>query len=217
MREYSKEMRLSFEKEGLGIYISGDPLEEYQEIWQKNITNKTSDFLLDEETDTTVVKDGQSAVIGGIISDKRLKYTKNEKVMSFLLIEDLLGTVEVIVFPRDYEKFSDKLIEDKKVFIKGRVSVEDEKDAKLICEKITTFEEMPKKLWIKFPNKETFEEKEAELMASLRDSEGVDSVVIYIESPKAMKTLPPNQNVNADSGLIDRLESLYGKENIRVV
>ncbi len=215
--EYSKEMRLSFEKEVLGIYISGHPLEEYQEIWQKNITNKTSDFLLDEETDTTVVKDGQSAVIGGIISDKRLKYTKNEKVMSFLLIEDLLGTVEVIVFPRDYEKFSDKLIEDKKVFIKGRVSVEDEKDAKLICEKITTFEEMPKKLWIKFPNKETFEEKEAELMASLRDSEGVDSVVIYIESPKAMKTLPPNQNVNADSGLIDRLESLYGKENIRVV
>ncbi len=215
--EYSKEMRLSFEKEVLGIYISGHPLEEYQEIWQKNITNKTSDFLLDEETDTTVVKDGQSAVIGGIISDKRLKYTKNEKVMSFLLIEDLLGTVEVIVFPRDYEKFSDKLIEDKKVFIKGRVSVEDEKDAKLICEKITAFEEMPKKLWIKFPNKETFEEKEAELMASLRDSEGVDSVVIYIESPKAMKTLPPNQNVNADSGLIDRLESLYGKENIRVV
>ena len=215
--EYSKEMKLSFEKEVLGIYISGHPLEEYQEIWQKNITNKTSDFLLDEETDTTVVKEGQSVVIGGIISDKRLKYTKTEKVMSFLLIEDLLGTVEVIVFPRDYEKYSDKLVEDRKVFIKGRVSVEEEKDAKLICEKITTFEEMPKKLWIKFPNKETFEEKEAELMASLRDSEGGDSVVIYIENPKAMKTLPPNQNVNADGELIDRLETLYGKENIRVV
>jgi len=215
--EYSKEMKLSFEKEVLGIYISGHPLEEYQEIWQKNITNKTSDFLLDEETDTTVVKDGQSVTIGGIISDKRLKYTKTEKVMAFLVIEDLLGTVEVIVFPRDYEKYSDKLVEDKKVFIRGRVSVEEDKDAKLICEKITTFEEMPKKLWIKFPNKETYEEKEAELMASLRDSEGGDSVVIYIESPKAMKTLPPNQNVNADSGLIDRLEALYGKENIRVV
>ncbi|MCM1175870.1 MAG: DNA polymerase III subunit alpha [Blautia sp.] len=215
--EYSKEMKLSFEKEVLGIYVSGHPLEEYQEIWQKNITNKTSDFLLDEETDTTVVKDGQSVTIGGIISDKRLKYTKNEKVMAFLQIEDLLGTVEVIVFPRDYEKYSDKLVEDKKVFVKGRVSVEEEKDAKLICEKMTTFEEMPKKLWIKFPDKEAFEKKEAELMASLRDSEGGDRVVIYIENPKAMKTLPPNQNVNADSGLIDRLETLYGKENIRVV
>ncbi len=215
--EYSKEMKLSFEKEVLGIYVSGHPLEEYQEIWQKNITNKTSDFLLDEESDTTVVKDGESVVIGGIIADKRLKYTKSEKVMAFLQIEDLLGTAEVIVFPRDYEKYSDKLIEDKKVFIKGRVSVEDEKDAKLICEKITTFEEMPKKLWIKFPDKETFEQKEAELLSSLRDSEGSDSVVIYIENPKAMKTLPPNQNVNADGELIDRLETLYGKENIRVV
>ncbi len=215
--EYSKETKLGFEKEVLGIYVSGHPLEEYQEIWQKNITNKTSDFLLDEETDTTVVKDGQPVVIGGIIADKRLKYTKREQVMAFLQIEDLLGTAEVIVFPRDYEKYSDKLAEDRKVFIKGRVSVEDEKDAKLICEKITTFEEMPKKLWIKFPDKESFEKRKEELMTSLRDSEGGDQVVIYIESPRAMKTLPPNQNVNADSALIDRLESLYGKENIRVV
>ncbi|MDE5598432.1 MAG: DNA polymerase III subunit alpha, partial [Lachnospiraceae bacterium] len=177
----------------------------------------TTDFLLDEETDMTVVKDGQPVTIGGIISDKRLKYTKNEKVMAFLQLEDMLGSVEVIVFPRDYEKNSDKLTEDRKVFIKGRVSAEDEKDAKLICEKITAFEEIPKKLWIKFPTKELFEEKEKELMASLHDSEGKDSVVIYIETPKAMKTLPPNQNVNADSDLIDRLEALYGKENIRVV
>lgn len=215
--EYSKEMKLSFEKEVLGIYISGHPLEEYQEIWHKNITNTTADFLLDEETDTTPVKDGQSVMIGGIIADKRLKYTKNEKVMAFLQIEDLVGTVEVIVFPRDYERNADKLTEDKKVFIKGRVSAEDEKDAKLICEKITGFEEIPKKLWIKFPTKELFEEKEEELLASIHDSEGKDSVVIYIENPKAMKTLPPNQNVNADSMLIDKLEALYGKENIRVV
>ncbi len=215
--EYSKEMKLSFEKEVLGIYVSGHPMEEYRDIWQKNITNTTTDFLLDEETDMTVVKDGQPVTIGGIISDKRLKYTKNEKVMAFLQLEDMLGSVEVIVFPRDYEKNSDKLTEDRKVFIKGRVSAEDEKDAKLICEKITAFEEIPKKLWIKFPTKELFEEKEEELMASLHDSEGKDSVVIYIETPKAMKTLPPNQNVNADSDLIDRLETLYGKENIRVV
>ena len=210
-------MKLSFEKEVLGVYVSGHPLEEYQEIWHKNITHKTTDFLLDEETNATLVQDGQPVTIGGIISDKRLKYTKNEKVMAFLMIEDLLGTVEVIVFPRDYEKNSDKLIEDKKVFVKGRVSAEDEKDAKLICERITTFDEIPKKLWIKFPTKEKFEEKEAELLGALRDSEGRDSVVIYVENPKVMKTLPPNQNVNADGALLGKLEALYGKENIRVV
>ncbi|MCM1154728.1 MAG: DNA polymerase III subunit alpha [Roseburia sp.] len=215
--EYSKEMKLAFEKEVLGIYVSGHPMEEYQDIWHKNITNTTADFLLDEETGEAAVKEGQSVTIGGIISDKKLKYTKNEKVMSFLQIEDLLGVVEVIVFPRDYEKYSHKLTEDKKVFVKGRVSAEEDKDAKLICEKITAFDEIPKKLWIKFPTRESFEEKEAELLASLHDSEGCDSVVIYVENPKAMKTLPPNQNVNADSALIERLEALYGKENVRVV
>ena len=215
--EYSKEMKLSFEKEVLGIYVSGHPLEEYQDIWHKHITNTTTDFLLDEETDATIVKDGATVTLGGIIADKRLKYTKSEKVMAFLQLEDLLGSVEVIVFPRDYERNADKLIEDRKVFIQGRVSAEEEKDAKLICEKITAFDEIPKKLWIKFPTKELFEEKEAELLASLHDSEGKDSVVIYIENPKAMKTLPPNQNVNADDKLIDRLENLYGKENIKVV
>ena len=172
---------------------------------------------MDEETDATIVKDGATVTLGGIIADKRLKYTKSEKVMAFLQLEDLLGSVEVIVFPRDYERNADKLIEDRKVFIQGRVSAEEEKDAKLICEKITAFDEIPKKLWIKFPTKELFEEKEAELLASLHDSEGKDSVVIYIENPKAMKTLPPNQNVNADDKLIDRLENLYGKENIKVV
>ncbi|MDE6750702.1 MAG: DNA polymerase III subunit alpha, partial [Lachnospiraceae bacterium] len=215
--EYSKDMKLGFEKEVLGIYVSGHPLEEYQEIWRGNITNMTSDFVLDEDTNAAVVKDGQQVTIGGIVADKRLKYTKNEKVMAFLQIEDLVGSVEVIVFPKDYEKNSDKLIEDKKVFVKGRVSAEDDKDAKLICEKITAFDEIPKKLWIKFPTMEQFEEKETELMASLHDSEGRDSVVIYIENPRAMKKLPPNQNVNADEALIERLEALYGKENVRVV
>ncbi|MCM1143260.1 MAG: DNA polymerase III subunit alpha [Blautia sp.] len=215
--EYSEEMKLSFEKEVLGIYVSGHPLDEYREIWQKHITNTASDFLLDEETNTTAVKEGQNVTIGGIIADKRLKYTKNEKVMAFLQIEDLLGTTEVIVFPRDYEKNADRLIEDRKVFVKGRVNAEDEKDAKLICEKILSFDEIPKKLWIKFATKEMFEQKEKELLASLHDSEGGDSVVIYIENPKALKTLPPNRNVNADAALVGKLETLYGKDNIRVV
>ncbi len=217
VEEYSKEMLLGFEKEVLGVYVSGHPLEEYEEVWHKNITNTTSDFVLDEEADATVVKDGQKVTVGGIISDKRLKYTKNDNVMSFIQIEDLLGTVEVIVFPRVYEKYAEKLVEDRKVFVKGRVSVEEDKDAKLICEDIISFDEIPKKLWIKFSSKEDYEKNEAGLMSSLKDSEGRDSVVIYIENPKAMKTLPPNRNVNADAALLGKLENLYGKENIRVV
>ncbi|NLL77634.1 MAG: DNA polymerase III subunit alpha [Clostridiales bacterium] len=214
--EYSKEMRLAFEKEVLGIYVSGHPLEEYEEVWKKNTTHTTADFLLDEESGETRARDGESATIGGIIADKKIKYTKNDKIMAFLQLEDLLGTVEVIVFPKDYEKNSNKLMEDNKIFIKGRVSVEEDKDGKLICEKITGFDEITKKLWIKFPTKEAYEKAERELTDILAASDGKDRVSIYVENPKAIKNLPANRSVNADRELLEKLESLYGKENIKV-
>lgn len=215
--EYSKEMMLAFEKEVLGIYISGHPLEEWEELWKKGITNTTADFVLDEETNEAVVKDNAAAIIGGLIADKKIKYTKNDKVMAFLQVEDLFGSVEVIVFPRDYEKNSGKLTEDNKVFIRGRVSLDEERDGKLICEKITPFDEVPRKLWIKFKDKESYEKAAEELFALLADSDGNDSVVIYIEEIRAMKKLPPNKNVCADENLADRLGEKYGKENIKIV
>lgn len=214
--EYSKEMLLAFEKEVLGVYISGHPLEEYEEMWKKNTTNTTVDFLMDEETGATIVRDGQPATIGGIIADKKIKYTKNDKIMAFLQVEDLVGSVEVIVFPRDYEKNSALLMEDNKIFVKGRVSVEDEKDGKLICERITGFDEISRKLWIKFPTKEAYEAAESELFAQLAQSDGRDCVCIYVENPKAVKNLPPNRNVKADKELVDKLTVLYGNGNVKV-
>ena len=139
--EYTKEMLLAFEKEVLGIYLSGHPLEEYQELWQKHITNTTSDFLLEEETGSIKLEDQAKVTVGGMVADKTIKYTKNDKVMAFLNLEDLVGNVEVVVFPRDYEKYSALIQEDAKLFIRGRVSAEEDKDGKLICEQIVTFEE----------------------------------------------------------------------------
>lgn len=215
--EYSKEMKLAFEKEVLGIYISGHPLEEYQEMWHKNITNTTVDFLLDEETGEMAVQDGRMATIGGIISEKKIKYTKNERVMAFLQVEDLLGSVEVIVFPGQYERFGKEIAEDNKVFIRGRVSIEEDKDGKLICEQITPFENVARKLWVKFSTKQEYEAHKDELFDALRQSEGKDSVVIYVADPKSMNALPRNWNVNAGEELIERLTALYGEENVKVV
>ena len=215
--EYSKEMLLAFEKEVLGVYISGHPMEEWEELWKKGITNTTADFVLDEESNETVVKDNATAIIGGLIADKKIKYTKNDKIMAFLQVEDLLGSVEVIVFPRDYEKYSAKLLEDNKVFIRGRVSLEEDRDGKLICEKITSFDEIPKKLWIKFPTMADYEEKVEELLKELADSDGRDSVILYIEDAKMMKKLPPNRNVDANEALEKKLGEKYGQENIKIV
>ncbi len=215
--EYSKEMQLAFEKEVLGIYISGHPLEEWEELWKKGITNTTADFALNEETGECALKDNATAVIGGLIADKKIKYTKNDKIMAFLQVEDLLGTVEVIVFPRDYEKNNARLVEDNKVFIRGRVSSEEERDGKLICEKITGFEEIPRKLWIKFSDMADYEKNAEELFNLLADSDGQDGVVIYIEADRTMKKLPPNKNVCADEELLTRLNEKFGKDNIKIV
>jgi len=142
--EYPKEMKLAFEKEVLGVYLSGHPLEEYEELWKKHITHTTSDFALDEESGQVNAKDQATAVVGGMIADKTIKYTKNDKVMAFLSLEDLVGSVEVVVFPRDYEQYGSLLAEDAKVFVKGRVNLEEDKNGKLICEQIISFEEAAK-------------------------------------------------------------------------
>ena len=215
--EYSKEILLEFEKEVLGIYVSGHPLEEYEQTWKKHITRTTADFALDEETGQMNVKDQERAVIGGMISEKKIKYTKNDKVMAFLTLEDLVGSVEVVVFPKVYEQESAKLVEEGKVFIRGRVSLEEDRDGKLICESVEAFDEVRKTLWLRFPTKQAYETAEDGLLQLLSSSDGNDQVVIYVENPKAKKTLPPNRNVKADKALLERLSALYGEENVKVV
>ncbi len=215
--EYSREMILAFEKEVLGIYVSGHPLEEYEAFWKKYVTSATSAFLIDEETGAVTLENGSNATIGGIIASKKIKYTKHDKVMAFLQLEDLAGSVEVIVFPQNYEKYSHLLVPDNKVFIRGRVAVDDEKDGKLICEEMTAFEDMPRTLWIKFSTMDAYETGRDPMFEMLKASDGKDRVTIYIEQPRSMKKLPANMSVRADETLLRELGGLFGNENVKVV
>lgn len=215
--EYDKEVLLAFEKEVLGVYISGHPLENYTAMMEKNITAITSDFQPDDEIGAARVRDGQQVVVGGIITEKTIKYTKNNKVMAFLTLEDLVGTVEVIVFPRDYEKNQLLMDEESKVFIRGRVAAEDERASKMICEQILSFQQVPRELWIQFQTKQEYYQREVELMEDLKDCEGNDSVVIYIQRDKAMKRLPSSRNIGIDSAILGKMQVKYGQNNIKVV
>ena len=217
VEEYSKEIKLGFEKEVLGIYLSGHPLEEYEEKWRKNISAVTADFILDEETNAVKIKDNQSVVIGGIITEKTIKYTKQNKAMAFITVEDLFGTVEVIIFPRDYEKYSRYLNEDEKVFVAGHANVEEDKNGKLICEKIYSFDDTKRELWLQFATKEAFEEKEKELYSLLYGSDGNDEIVIYIASPRAMKRLGQNHNIHINPELVGNLTEFLGEKNVKIV
>ena len=212
--EYNKATKLSFEKEVLGIYVSGHPLDEYKKLWEKNITATAGDFFLDPDTNAVAIEDGKRVTIGGIITGKTIKYTKQNKAMAFITLEDLIGSVEVIVFPKFYEKYSRDLVEDTKVFIKGRVSVEEDKDGKLILDELVGFGDIPKKLWINFPDKETFLSAYDDLEKVLKESDGRDRVWIYLNKEHAMKDLGPSLSVNADSDFTERLKILYGSDNI---
>ena len=215
--EYSKETLLAFEKEVLGIYVSGHPLEAYEEKWKKSISATTADFQLDEETGHTKVHDGAKEIIGGMITEKTIKHTKTNQMMAFITVEDLLGTVEVVVFPRDYEKNRDYLEVDSKVFVRGRVSEEDDKPSKMICEKIIPFERTKKELWIQFPDKATFRDEEQIVYGYLADSDGDDEVMIYCAKERAVKKLPKNRNIGINEQILSRLMNHFGEKRVKVV
>ena len=217
LAEYPADVILGFEKDVLGIYLSGHPLEEYQNMMGKIISSRTSDFQPDEETGRPRVVDGQKVIVGGMIVDKTVKYTKNNKVMAFITLEDLVGTVEVVVFPRDYEKSQKYLEEDNKIFIQGRVSAEDDKPSKLILEKVRSFDDVPKELWIQFENMEEYTLRSAELMKDLTASPGGDAVVVFLRDVKAMKKLPPLYKVKPEENWLASMREKYGTGNVKIV
>jgi DNA polymerase-3 subunit alpha len=214
VEEYSKEEILAFEKEVLGIYVSGHPLEDYMEKISKNVTGYSYDFIIDEETGKSKVEDGSLHTIGGMITTKTIKTTRTNSVMAFIMLEDMFGTIEVIIFPRDYDKYKHMLEPDSKIFIRGRTTMEEDKDAKLICQEIIPFDAVPKELWVRFEDLSQYQKAQQELFDLLEGYDGNDSVVIFCEKEKAMKRLPKSRNVKAGKELITRLRQVYSENNI---
>ncbi len=212
--EYEKEDLLMFEKEVLSIYIMGHPLEEYLSLMQKNCTNNSQDFMVgDEEISMeTAIQDGEKAIIGGMIVEKTVKTTKRNELMAFISVEDLYGTVEVIIFSKVYEKCKEFLQIDNKVFIKGRVQLEELRDGKIICQEVIPFDSIPCELWLRFENKESFLSQEQQLYSLLSPYDGRDMVCIYLDQEKQVKRLPYSRSVNARrtiaDGIFNQLEGV---------
>ena len=215
--EYDKDTLLSYEKEVLGIYLSGHPLERYSSMMEKMISAKTTDFQADEEGGIPGIPDGQKVIVGGMIADKTIKYTKTNKVMAFFTLEDLVGTVEVVVFPRDYEKWQKYLNEDARVFVQGHVDAGDDRASKLILEKVRSFDEMPKEVWIQFKDRDDYGKNEEELLRNLRSVPGNSSVVIYLKDVNAMKRLPAGYHVQITDSWTEEMKAKYGSSNVKVV
>jgi DNA polymerase-3 subunit alpha len=215
--EYDRETLLFNEKEVLGIYLSGHPLEEYTEKLQKNITKTAVDFLRDEETGEVRVKMDEHVTVGGMISEKSIKFTRKNQPMAYVELEDLTGTVSVIVFPKQYALYQQLLGKDEKIFVIGHADVGDEQDGKIICERIVPFSDTHKELWLQFTNLEAYQEKEDELRSIISGSDGMDEVVLYLATEKLVKRLGARNSVRAEGELLDKLFTLLGKDNVKVV
>ena len=214
--EFDKETLLAFEKETLGIYVSGHPMEAYQELWQKNVTARTSDFIVDEDGHT-VVEDNSIVVVGGMITAKKVKTTRTSQLMAFVSLEDMVGTVEALVFPKIYEKNKQYLTEDSKVFLRGRASIGDDPVGKLVCEEVIPFSAIPNELWLQFEDQEFYERTVDSVMAVLRESEGKDRVVMYLKKERKLRRLSPSWAIDAQGRLLEELYTLLGEKNVKVV
>ena len=216
LEEYSKEEKLAFEKEVLGVYVSGHPLEQYEDKWRKNVKSFTKDFITDEEGNT-IAKDNTVTIVGGMIDTITLKTTRNGKTMAFITLEDLYGVMGILIFPNVLERYRYMLKENEKIFVKGKVSIGDDEQGKLICDQIISFDKVPRELWIQFKDKNEYMLKENELLEFIRNSDGNDTLIIYCKAEKAKKVFPRNMRINADAGMVNRLSEKYGTDNVKVV
>ena len=173
--------------------------------------------MIDDETNTVKVKDGSIETVGGMITSRTLKTTRSNSVMAFVTLEDMFGTMEVIFFPRDYEKHKYSIEIDNRVFIRGKVSVEEDKPAKLICQSMKPFQDLPKELWIKFPDKDGFAASEQQLYQLIQNCDGNDRIMVYCEKEKVMKKLPMSQSVLISEELLHKLRNVFTEENVKVI
>jgi DNA polymerase-3 subunit alpha len=231
------------EKEMVGVYLSGHPLSEYEKELEKHVTINSSDIAeLSEEAEVGgMLQDGSRAVVGGIIIKKQNKITKGNNMMAFVTIEDLFGTVEVIIFPKIYEKYKDLIYEDNIIVAEGTLNVAEEETPKLICNKITeltaasgtstiitanidynrnngnNIEKKAKKLYIKVRDQNYYKSIKGKLFESISKCSGNEAVIIYSESEKTNMVLPQKNCVNcSDTDLISNLKSIFGEKNIAV-
>lgn len=229
VEEFPREMLLSFEKELMGIYVSGHPLDEFIPLLRKNVTAHAIEFSVatddaednafDDMSDERAasVKDGQDVVVGGIISEAALKYSAKGNAYGNIVLEDLTGSVKVLAFAKTYERVRSLLIEGNKVFIKGRVQNDGEREAIIMCDDVKSFDDCRREVWIQFANKAEYESKEKQLLDTLHYMDGNDGIVIFLKEGKAVKRMGPNYSISSSKENLERLYSEFGNENVKVV
>ena len=222
LEELEERELLSMEKEMLGIYISGHPLEKFRNIIEKQTNiNSMAIFEIDEEMqsmeNTTKYKDGQNIKIIGIVSKVKKKYTKNNKIMAFITLDDLYGSSEIIVFDSVFSRNYGVIVEENIVLIEGRLSIREDEPTKIIASNIKIVEEDKLSDIEKVLVNITFLEEDKK--SKLREF-----IKVYRLNNANIKISVIDNNIEKPCGFINldnknlvELENIVGKENIKLI
>ncbi|RQD78075.1 MAG: DNA polymerase III subunit alpha, partial [Candidatus Syntrophonatronum acetioxidans] len=205
LEEFSMKEKLSFEKELLGFYISGHPLEQYREILETQMFSSS---------DLAQCRHQERVKLGGIIHQVKTIVTKKGKTMAFFTLEDLRGEVEVIVFPDLYENSREILKNEEIVRVTGKLDRNAEGEVKIIGEQINSLRRVPKKVYLKVS------EHKKEYLYSLKEillsEEGTLPVYLYLESSRKMILTQMDFWIPEDENLLGKIKELIGQKNVFV-
>ena len=217
LKEYSEKELLSMEKEMLGLYISGQPLEGLrQEIASQTTINSMQmreAAESEESNEAQIYRDGQNVKYAGIISSVKKKYTKTNKLMAFITIEDLYGVAEIICFENSYQSSANILVEDNVVLVEGRLSIREDEETKIVANSIKEFSVAKNKvLNLDITNLE--ENRKEYLRGALRFFSGEkNNIQVYIINGERKDAAG---GIFLNDKIIKEFEDILGKEKVKV-
>ncbi|WP_242966544.1 OB-fold nucleic acid binding domain-containing protein [Clostridium sp. BSD9I1] len=227
IREFDKKHLLFMEKEMTGLYLSGHPLEEHKEVLKNktsiNIGEIISSGTLEESSEGVLVqdkkvKDGQKVKIGGIITSVNKKLTKNNDMMAFVELEDLYGIIELVVFPKVFNKVRQLINEDAIILASGRVSIREDEAPKILCEDISELlVSSIEKVYIRIDTEEELQPSLRQLKIICPSYKGNVPIYLYVKSINKAFVMNKELWVNGEKELLTFLKNQFGIENIKVV
>ncbi|WP_238916614.1 DNA polymerase III subunit alpha [Clostridium sp. YIM B02555] len=235
IKEFNKKNLLAMEKEMTGLYITGHPLDDYAKSLKMQTTNEISKiFSVHETLDETfeenldeismfnreeTLQDNDRVILGGILAGVNQKVTRNNSIMAFLKLEDLTGTIEVIVFPKTLDKVKELCVTDSLVIVKGRLSLKEDEPPKLICESIEPLEQVnTAKVYLRVDNTEAARDLNKRLKDILAKEYLGDTPIYIFESQQKQKfRVPKDRWVSLDSDVIIMLKETLGEENVKII
>ncbi|MCT8976409.1 DNA polymerase III subunit alpha [Clostridium sp. CX1] len=223
IQEFEKRHILAMEKEMTGLYLSGHPLEEYEETLKKNTSVNISDIVASESLEEGIIqesklKDGDKVIIGGIIAAVTKKFTKNNDMMAFITVEDLYSTIEVVVFPKVFQRHKGLVNEDSMVLIKGRVSIREEEQPKILCESIEPLlKANTGSLYLLIEDERTLKVLLPEVKSLLISFKGNTPVYLCTKKERKKFRLDTEFWVNEDLELMSTLRRKFGDDSIKII